>query len=88
MTDASQSSLLSIIILSPKKIKSMSEQLHDIEIRCSCGNQFTWTAGEQKFMQSLLEEGKVDVINRPKRCPECRAQKKAKYGDKERQHAH
>lgn len=36
-----------------------------------CGNEFTWTAGEQEFYASR------GLTNPPGRCPECRALKKA-----------
>lgn len=41
---------------------------------------FVWTKGEQKFMQQLHNEGKiVGDVTPPKRCPECRRKKKARY---------
>ena len=59
-------------------------QYQEIEIRCECGETFIWTAGEQSFMAKLHEEGKVDKVNRPKRCPECRAKKKQRFDNEEK----
>mgnify|MGYP001616301344 CR=1 FL=1 len=53
------------------------EELIDIEIKCACGVEFTFTVGEQRFMQSLLEDGKISELRQPKRCGVCRAKKKA-----------
>ncbi len=39
-----------------------------------CGNQFTFTAGEQEF---FVQKG---FVNDPSRCPECRAARKAQRG--------
>ena len=36
-----------------------------------CGEQFTWTAGEQEFYQSR------GLLNPPTRCPSCRAARKS-----------
>lgn len=47
----------------------------DTEIECSCGNTFIFTVNDQQFYE---QKG----FARPKRCKECRAQKKQKYGDK------
>jgi len=44
----------------------------DKSLRCSdCGQQFTFTAGEQEFYSSR------GLQNEPKRCPECRRARKA-----------
>lgn len=44
----------------------------DQTLKCAdCGNDFVWTAAEQDFYQ---QKG---FQNSPKRCPECRAKKKA-----------
>lgn len=49
----------------------------DIELRCvQCENPFTWTKGEQAFMNDLLEKGKISQVMTPKRCKECRAKKR------------
>ena len=52
----------------------MDEQ--DIQIRCACGAEFEWTIGEQRFMQGLLEDGKISELRQPKRCKDCRTKKK------------
>ncbi len=39
-----------------------------------CGEQFTWTAGEQEFYQSR------GLLNPPTRCPSCRASRKSAQG--------
>ncbi len=39
-----------------------------------CGQQFTWTAGEQEFYQSR------GLNNPPSRCPDCRRARKAEGG--------
>ena len=39
-----------------------------------CGQQFTFTAGEQEFYQSR------GLVNEPGRCPECRRTRKAQRG--------
>lgn len=54
----------------------MSDQnLVCVNPKCEYPN-FVWTEGEQKFMQRLLEEGKIDTIIPPRRCPECRKKRK------------
>ncbi|MCY3505821.1 MAG: zinc-ribbon domain containing protein [Chloroflexi bacterium] len=48
----------------------------DRTLTCSdCGVQFTFTAGEQEFYQSR------GFTNEPRRCPECRAARKAARGE-------
>ena len=66
--------------------------MNDIQITCGCGAEFTWTKGEQEFMEKLREEGKLDEkdqetgvvtpgqVNQPKRCPDCRASRKNQRG--------
>ncbi|MDQ3855475.1 MAG: zinc-ribbon domain containing protein [Chloroflexota bacterium] len=39
-----------------------------------CGNQFTFTAGEQEFYASK------GLMNEPSRCPDCRAARKRSQG--------
>lgn len=48
----------------------------DKVLQCSdCGQEFTFTAGEQEFYVSR------NLQNEPKRCPECRQARKAeRYG--------
>lgn len=56
----------------------------DKEFVCvQCKVKFTWTVGEQKFMQKLLEDGMVLKINPPKRCPDCRAVKRQEREERE-----
>lgn len=50
------------------------EEFKDKTLKCvDCGKEFTFTAGEQQF---YAEKG---FTNEPKRCPECRAAKKASH---------
>ena len=50
--------------------------MQDQTLTCAdCGKQFTWTASEQEFYQAK------GFTNPPKRCPDCRAAKKARMGD-------
>lgn len=58
-------------------------QYQDIEIVCLCGTKFNWSAGEQKFLQSLIDDGKTNrrdgsliTFNQPKRCKECRLKRR------------
>src|SRR3989344_8109241 len=45
----------------------------DQTLKCrDCGNDFTWTVGEQEFYQ---QKG---FTNAPVRCPECRSAKRAR----------
>lgn len=44
----------------------------DKTLQCSdCGQEFTFTAGEQEFYSSR------GLLNEPRRCPECRQTRKA-----------
>lgn len=45
--------------------------MEDKTIKCDCGNEFEFTVGEQNFYQ---QRG----FSTPKRCPDCRAKKKAR----------
>ena len=49
----------------------------DKTLQCSdCGEEFTFTAGEQEFFQSK------GYTNEPKRCPACRQTRRSeRYGD-------
>jgi len=48
----------------------------DKSLQCSdCGQQFTFTAGEQEFFESK------GFTNEPKRCPTCRRANKARRSD-------
>ena len=51
-------------------------EYQDIEIICICGASFIWTIGEQKFLNDLLEKGKIGMVIEPKRCIPCRRKKK------------
>jgi len=61
----------------------------DILITCICGKSFVWTAGEQRFLQNLIDDGKTNrdgspiSFTRPKRCLECRLKKKEEYRRRE-----
>lgn len=51
----------------------------DKDLVCLCGEAFVWTAGEQEFMQSLMDNGKISSVQTPKRCAKCRlANKRAR----------
>ena len=51
------------------------DQFQDQTLKCrDCGNDFVWTASEQKF---YADKG---FANAPVRCPACRAAKKAQMG--------
>lgn len=45
----------------------------------NCGKEFIWTSGEKKFMDGLLEDGKIKEITPPKRCESCRAKKRERF---------
>jgi NAD-dependent SIR2 family protein deacetylase len=55
----------------------------DKSLNCSdCGQQFTFTAGEQEFYQSK------GFTNEPRRCPACRrARKMQRYGSSSNSYA-
>ncbi len=49
--------------------------MQDQTLTCrDCGKEFVWTASEQEFYQ------KKGFDNPPARCPDCRAKKKASFG--------
>ncbi len=53
----------------------------DKELKCKeCEKQFVWTAEEQEFYASK------NFLNEPARCPECRAAKKQRMGDRHSGH--
>lgn len=69
-----------------------SQQYENKELVCldkqhpaSEDKKFVWTVGEQKFLQRLYDDGKVDALNQPKRCNGCRRMKKARYESSQRQ---
>ena len=71
----------------------MIEEYQDINIVCICGKSFTWNVGEQKFVNDLLKKGKLDKIDSvsgaiipgeikpPRRCKECRLEKRRNQGN-------
>lgn len=64
----------------------MSNQaLENIEVKCFCGAQFTWTKGEQAFMNDLFAKGRIEEVQQPKRCPECRLKKKERFKEQDAQ---
>lgn len=47
--------------------------MHDINLVCKdCKAPFTFTVGEQEFFEKLVAEGKMEVLQQPKRCAACR----------------
>lgn len=45
----------------------------DKTIKCTnCKVEFIFTDGEQKYLQNLVNEGKIQEFNLPKRCVKCR----------------
>ena len=60
------------------------DEYKELDLVCvGCGMGFVWTSGEQKFMNALLNEGKIQKVIQPKRCPACRMKKKAEKEAKE-----
>lgn len=57
-------------------------EYQDIELTCqekNCGKTFLFTAGEQDFMNGLMEDGKIQSVTAPKRCEDCRAKKRERF---------
>jgi len=51
--------------------------MEDKSLDCiNCQAPFWWTVGEQKFLQRLVDSGKINELTPPKRCPDCRAARK------------
>lgn len=51
----------------------------DIEIICSdCKSHFTFTVGEQNFMENLYRNGQIKGLVNPKRCVPCRNKRKGR----------
>ena len=48
----------------------------DKKIICTCGKEFVWLKGEQNFMQTLLENGVIAILEPPRRCKPCREERK------------
>lgn len=68
------------VIAKKQKPLIKKEMFTEKKFICSqCKSEFTWTIGEQKFMHKLYEQGTIDTVKEPKRCPECRQKKKARY---------
>lgn len=51
----------------------------DKQITCLCGEQFIWTKGAQRFMYQLLDNGKIEMVEPPKRCKACLLKKKLRH---------
>jgi len=64
----------------------MYNPYEDITLNCTCGREFIWTAGEQAFMNDLYEKGKIAEVCAPKRCKECRLEKKRRIEGRESQY--
>lgn len=54
----------------------------DKTYRCVCGEKFVWTVGEQKFMDGLLKNEKIQRVTPPKRCIPCRQDKREFFKNK------
>ena len=49
----------------------------DIQLTCvKCQRIFTWSAGEQNFLNSLVAQSKLPEVIQPKRCLDCREKRK------------
>jgi hypothetical protein len=55
---------------------------YDKFLKCACGQEFVWTAGEQEFMDNLLRDGKIKEVKTPVRCRWCKDKKKEKFADR------
>jgi hypothetical protein len=59
----------------------------DIKKVCQCGKEFVITGGQQSFMHDLVERGAIGRDGKPieyteqRWCPECKAKKRARFGD-------
>lgn len=63
-----------------KESKPMKSMYQDIQKQCvECGSNFDWSIGEQKFVNRLHEEGKIQSIVEPKRCADCRKKKRERF---------
>lgn len=52
----------------------------DKDLQCmKCGAEFIWTGGEQRFMNNLLEDGKIEKVMEPRSCEECRLKRKQRF---------
>lgn len=43
-----------------------------------CQQEFEFSDGEEANLRRLVEEGRIDAYNEPKRCRDCRAAKKGR----------
>jgi hypothetical protein len=69
---------LQMNVIKKEKIKMFTDK----KLTCvECRKDFDWTVGEQKFMHKLYEKGSIQSVVEPKRCPDCRQKKKARYDD-------
>lgn len=49
----------------------------DIKLKCiECGKEFILSESEQMYFKKLLKEGRIKSYNQPKRCLQCRKNKK------------
>lgn len=53
----------------------------NIEVTCVCGVVFDWTPGEQTFLNDLVSAGKIQSVQQPKRCVDCRRKRKEERND-------
>lgn len=73
------------------KAKVIDKQFSDRFFECEdCKRDQVWTAGEQAFLQRLIDRGATDKFGNPvsfitpKRCPACRAKRKAEREAREK----
>ena len=59
------------------KKRKMYQEIKKICVQCK--EEFVWTEGEQRFMNRLFEEGKIQKVVEPKRCPDCRKEKRKRF---------
>ena len=74
--------------MQPENPSIRAEDYQDVALTCfvpNCGMPFIWTQGEQAFMAQLLTAGKIDSITKPKRCVQCRVEKRADFARKEKE---
>jgi len=52
----------------------------DKTLTCSdCGEDFVFTEAMEKNLHKLVQEGKIETYNEPKRCHPCRLAKKQRH---------
>lgn len=55
----------------------MNQDYKDKDLVCTvCDNPFIWTSGEQSFINDLKDKGKIQFVQEPKRCAECRQKRR------------